>query len=112
MLSLSPLSLLIPQEPPFIVDESQINRGKRQSDDNNNFRYYGYIPELLEMIKVLLEDAGIDFTYEIEPRGEGDTYGRRDPVSGQWNGMIEDLIEGVSNIRNRLTFLSKKYLLC
>ena len=86
------LNLLILQEPPFLFVRGR-TRGTRQT--NNQFGYEGYIPELLDMIKVVLEEEGIDFNYKLELMSEGN-YGRKDSVSGQWDGMIQELIEDVS----------------
>ena len=96
-----PYNTFIPQEPPFLFGDRQ--RHKRQATNNNPFNYQGFIPEMLGMIKVVLEDAGIDFNYKFELMSEGN-YGRKDSTSGQWNGMIQDLIEDVSSIRKGLQF--------
>ena len=83
----------LPQEPPFLFERGR-TRGTRQAINDRG--YEGYIPELLVEIKRVLEDdAGIDFKYKLELMSEGN-YGRKDAVSGQWDGMIQELIEDVS----------------
>ena len=78
-----------------MFQEGRISRGKRQINNNNPDGLQGFIPEMLQMIKVVLEDEDIDFSYKIERLAERN-YGARDSESGQWNGMIQELIEDVS----------------
>ena len=55
-----------------------------------NDRYEGFCIDLLEAISKVA-----NFRYEIyEPRDE--KYGSRDKKTGKWNGMVNELIHGVS----------------
>ncbi|XP_072038079.1 glutamate receptor 1-like isoform X1 [Amphiura filiformis] len=89
------IKILCIEEPPFLFVRGQ-TRGARQTD-NQAFGYQGFIPDLLEEIKKVMEHDGMDFTYELELMSEGN-YGRRDSVSGQWDGMIQELIEDDADI--------------
>ena len=55
-----------------------------------NDRYEGYVVDLLQRLSRLL-----GFKYIIEPVRDG-SYGSRDKTTGRWNGMIKDILDGVS----------------
>ena len=57
-------------------------------------RYYGYIPDLLHAIAAILDWR---FELYVVPHGEGDTgYGHK-TLDGNWDGMIGELLNGVSD---------------
>lgn len=62
----------------------------RDSQPIRSERYYGYIPDLLEAISSVL-----DLRFEISLVGEEEGYGHR-MGPGQWDGMIGQLLKGVS----------------
>lgn len=75
-------------------------RYRRQAIDNNgigsytgNGRYEGFIMELLERIRSVIR--GIDFEYEVELVSDT-KIGGRGRSSYIWNGMIGEVIRGVS----------------
>lgn len=55
-----------------------------------NDRFEGYCIDLLRELSTFL-----GFTYEIKLVEDG-KYGARDDASGQWNGMVRELIDHVS----------------
>lgn len=55
-----------------------------------NDRFEGYAIELIEN---LAEDLGFNYTFLIQ---EDRAYGSLDPKTGQWNGMMKEILEGVS----------------
>lgn len=55
-----------------------------------NDRFEGYCIDLLRELSTFL-----GFTYEIRLVEDG-KYGARDDASGQWNGMVRELIDHVS----------------
>ena len=55
-----------------------------------NDRYEGYVVDLLQRLSRLL-----GFKYIIQPVRDG-SYGSRDKTTGRWNGMIKDILDGVS----------------
>lgn len=54
--------------------------------------FSGYVPELMEKIAGLLE-----FQYEIKEVSDG-KYGSPDNETGQWNGMIGEVMSGVADL--------------
>ncbi|XP_072038081.1 glutamate receptor 1-like isoform X3 [Amphiura filiformis] len=100
------IKILCIEEPPFLFVRGR-TRGTRQTGFQD-FGYEGYIPELLEAIKKVMEDDGMDFTYKLELMSEGN-YGRKDSVSGQWDGMIQELIEDDADVAaGALTLTSQR----
>lgn len=55
-----------------------------------NERYEGYGLDLLDALAEKLH-----FTYEIHPVKDG-KYGRQNPMSLEWDGMIGEVVNGVS----------------
>lgn len=58
-----------------------------------NGRFEGYVMELLERIRSVIR--GIDFEYEVELVSDG-KYGAPGPYSKIWNGMVGEVVRGVS----------------
>lgn len=57
-----------------------------------NERYEGYGIDLLDALSDKLH-----FTYEMHPVKDG-KYGRQDPKTLEWDGMIGEVINGVSTV--------------
>lgn len=99
------IKILCIEEPPFLFERGR-TRGTRQAINDRG--YEGYIPELLVEIKRVLEAERIDFKYKLELMSEGN-YGRKDAVSGQWDGMIQELIEDDADVAaGALTLTSQR----
>lgn len=82
--------LFLFQEAPYLIDSGQ--------------GFVGYIPELLRAIKVVMEnELGLPFDYEIELVSEGQ-YGRLDATTGRWSGLMEKLVEGVSDSNTEILY--------
>lgn len=69
-----------------------------------NDQYEGYCIELIQYIADI-----VGFNYQIHLVADGD-YGNEDPETGEWNGMVGELIRGVSQsylhiFSNRATFV-------
>lgn len=60
-------------------------------EDENGIKYEGYCVDLIEEIA-----SDLKFQYKIKEVDDG-SYGRKNDL-GEWNGMIRELIDGVSNI--------------
>lgn len=54
-----------------------------------NDRYEGFG---IEIIDELAKMNGFNYTYEIQEDG---AYGKFDPVTQKWNGMMEKIMDGV-----------------
>lgn len=63
---------------------------KRESNLIGNDRYEGFCVDMLEKIAEILR-----FKYTIQPT-PGQVYGIKDPKTGEWNGMVKELINNVS----------------
>lgn len=63
-----------------------------------NTRFYGFCVDLLEAIADIL-----GFAYDLELAPER-IYGARDPVTGEWNGIVRELMRHVRNIINIIIF--------
>ncbi|OWA49771.1 Glutamate receptor 2 [Hypsibius exemplaris] len=83
-------AVILPQDGKLIVstilEEPYMMLKKPETGRIGNDRYEGFCVELLEK----LSEKG-NFTYEIKLVGDG-KYGVMDPNTGQWNGMIGELV--------------------
>lgn len=57
-----------------------------------NKRFYGFCIELLDRVS---REAGFDYLINIAPDKK---YGARDPITGEWNGMVALLMKHVGII--------------
>ncbi|XP_050735257.1 glutamate receptor ionotropic, kainate 2-like isoform X4 [Eriocheir sinensis] len=57
-----------------------------------NQRFYGFCVDLLHEISV---HAGFDYIIEISPEG---VYGAPNPVTGEWNGIVKQLMSGKADL--------------
>ena len=82
-----------------MLKDHEYDRDKRQAQTGDELgldRYYGIIPEMLQHIqKIFEEDMGMEFRYKIELVAEG-YYGKRNPNTGEWDGMVKELQDSVS----------------
>lgn len=69
---------------------------KNHEQLTGNDKYEGYCAELAAEIA-----KHVGFAYRLELVGDG-KYGARDPVSKMWNGMVGELVYGVSGCRCQL----------
>ncbi len=58
-----------------------------------NGRFEGYVMEFLERLRSVVR--GIDFEYQVELVPDG-KYGAPGPYSRIWNGMVGEVVRGVS----------------
>lgn len=64
-----------------------MHRGKNYT---GNARFFGFCVDLLEMIS---KQVGFDYILDLVPDNK---YGAQDPVTLEWNGIVEQLIKHVS----------------
>lgn len=64
-----------------------LNHGKNYTGNN---RFYGFSMELLEEIARLSK-----FSYIVDINPDG-AYGVKNPVTGEWNGVVKQLMSHVS----------------
>lgn len=69
---------------------------KNHDQFEGNDRYEGYCAELASEIA-----KHVGFSYKLELVGDG-KYGARDPETKMWNGMVGELVYGVSGRKNSL----------
>jgi hypothetical protein len=67
------------QERPFIMM-------KREKHYVGNDRFYGYGVDLLDAIAAMI---GFEYTLELVPDG---VYGVQDPETGEWSGIVRQLM--------------------
>lgn len=78
------VTTMCPQEAPYMM----LKKNHEQFEGND--KYEGYCAELaFEIAK------HVGFAYRLELVGDG-KYGARDSVSKMWNGMVGELVYGVS----------------
>lgn len=75
-----------------------MHRGKNYT---GNARFYGFCVDMLEMIS---KQVGFDYILDLVPDNK---YGAQDPVTLEWNGIVEQLIKHV-----RLFYYKTRYCLC
>ncbi|KAG7256886.1 hypothetical protein CRUP_023732 [Coryphaenoides rupestris] len=78
-------AVYVPVEAPYVM----LKKNHEQLAGND--RYEGYCVELASEIA-----KHVGFNYRLELVGDG-KYGSRDPESKMWNGMVGELVYGVSN---------------
>lgn len=71
------------QEVPYVI----MHNGKNYS---GNSRFYGFCVDLLERVA---RDVGFDYILDLVPDKK---YGARDAETGEWNGMVLQLMQHVS----------------
>ena len=69
-----------------------------QAQYTGNGRFEGYIMELLTRISDVIR--GIDFEFEVELASDG-KFGAPGDYSRIWNGMIGEVVRGVSGLRTK-----------
>lgn len=57
-----------------------------------NERFYGFCVDILETIS---HDVGFDYILDLVPDRK---YGAKDPKTGQWNGMVAQLMKYVCRL--------------
>lgn len=61
-----------------------------------NNRFYGFCIDLLNEVSKL---AGFDYIVELSADG---VYGARDKVTGEWNGIVRQLMTGVHHLKLKI----------
>jgi len=84
-----PLHVL--QEVPYVI----MHNGKNYS---GNSRFYGFCVDLLERVA---RDVGFDYILDLVPDKK---YGARDAETGEWNGMVLQLMQHVSLLSFHFSF--------
>lgn len=77
-----------------------MNRNKSHSSDDTSSKYEGYVVDLIERIS-----EELNFTYEFII---SDANGNYDENSQTWNGVIGDVVSGVSLSLNSCKMYRKK----
>jgi hypothetical protein len=72
------------QERPYVM----LNHGKNYTGNN---RFYGFSMELLDEIARISK-----FSYIVDINPDG-AYGVKNPVTGEWNGVVKQLMSHVSS---------------
>ncbi|KAF2357618.1 Ionotropic glutamate receptor L-glutamate and glycine-binding domain [Trinorchestia longiramus] len=72
-------------EQPFIM----MRPGKNYTGNN---RFFGFCVDLLNEIS---KHAGFDYIMELSPEG---VYGAMNPITGEWNGIVKQLISGKADL--------------
>lgn len=83
----APLFLIHSQEPPYVMEKES------EMPLTGNARYEGFCVDLLEVVA-----ANVGFKYEIYLVPD-EKYGVKEQ-DGQWNGMVRELVDGVSCSRS------------
>ncbi|PIK39600.1 putative glutamate receptor 1 [Apostichopus japonicus] len=98
------IKVLAVPEPPFFMQKGweQVRYRKENikydNADRNDEPYEGYAWELIKDVKkVFEEEMGIDFNFEITLMSRGQ-YGSLDLSTGEWDGMIRELIDGDADV--------------
>lgn len=71
------------QEQPYVM----MHYGKNYT---GNARFYGFCVDVLDRVA---KETGFDYLLDLVPDRK---YGAKDPISGEWNGMVAELIKHVS----------------
>ena len=74
-----------PQDDPFVMLRPSKNL-------TGNRRFHGFCVDVLERIS---SEVGFDYLLDLVPDRK---YGARDPVTGQWNGMVRELMQHVNTL--------------
>lgn len=61
---------------------------------SGNDRFEGFALELIDELSKMLR---FNYTFKLQ---EDNNYGSKDPVTGQWSGMVQEIMEDVSSIQN------------
>lgn len=88
-ISLYPTYLVLlysPQETPYVMMHLAKNY-------TGNERFFGFCVDILNRIANLV---GFDYILDLVPDKK---YGAKDPVTGEWNGMVAQLMKHVSASR-------------
>lgn len=99
------IRILAVPEPPFFMEKdwervrySETENFDDEPIDENAEDYQGYSWELLkEVKKVFEEEMGIPFDFQITLMSPGQ-YGSLDLSTGEWDGMIRELIDGDADV--------------
>ena len=78
------------QETPYVM----MHYGKNYT---GNDRFYGFCVDILDLIA---RDVGFDYILDLVPDRK---YGAQDPFSGEWNGMVAQLMKYVSKVKYHYT---------
>ena len=71
-----------------------------KSNASGQLEFEGFLVEFLDKLKVMLGfQYKIHLSYDLN-------YGSRDPVTGQWNGMVREILDNVSR---DITFTSTSF---
>ena len=69
------------------------------NDDPDTVKDRPYIGLCMDLLDVLHTNLGFNYVVEVVPDGN---YGGIDSVTGQWNGMVGELIRDVSRDKTKL----------
>ena len=68
---------------------------ERGGVSDGNARFEGYVPDILDAIMLFFRTAmNVDVKYVIHAVEDG-SYGGKNADTGEWNGMIGELVNGV-----------------
>lgn len=68
----------------------------RSKNLTGNDRFYGFCVDILDRIS---REVGFEYILDLVPDGR---YGAKDPITGEWNGMVSQLMKHVSQGRRTL----------
>lgn len=67
-----------------------------------NARFYGFCVDILERVA---QQVGFDYILDLVPDRK---YGAKDPMTGEWNGMVAQLMKHVSVIQHPAAIETKQ----
>ncbi|XP_033110462.1 glutamate receptor 2-like [Anneissia japonica] len=67
---------------------------------SGNERYEGFLPELMKYIQDILQKSlHVNIDYRLQVFGDAErNYGTKDIVTGEWNGMLKEVLEGEADV--------------
>lgn len=65
-----------------------------------NARFYGFCVDILDRVA---KQVGFEYILDLVPDRK---YGAKDPITGEWNGMVAQLMKHVSNYIATCFFLN------
>jgi glutamate receptor, ionotropic, invertebrate len=73
------------QESPYMMMREETNY-------TGNARFYGFCVDILDRVS---QEVGFDYILDLVVDRK---YGAQDPETGEWNGMVKQLMQHVSNV--------------
>lgn len=85
--------ICVTKETPYVMMHNSKNY-------TGNARFYGFCVDILDRVA---QQVGFDYILDLVPDRK---YGAKDPITGEWNGMVHQLMKHV-NIHKKWSLVSK-----